>query len=119
MPADFFINPQFGTVFSKAIGIYNYADVRDHMVTRMELSGDEIRDLATRTIFSAHSKRATVVKSDHDFGIGRMFGTYREIHGEESIRVFRIMAEALAWLSLNAEPDPKRFTRLTVPATKD
>jgi hypothetical protein len=133
MPADFSINPQLGIVFSKATGVFSHAEALDHMIrlsqhpgfrpefdqlldgreiTKVELSADEVRDLATRTIFSVHSKRAFVTASDHDFGIARMFGTYREIRGEDGIRIFRDMAEALAWLSLTAEPDPKLFQRL-------
>ena len=127
-------------VFSKATGEFCHADVVEHMariarhpdfrpefhqlmdgrdIARVDLSGDEVQDLASRTIFSAHSKRAIVVANDHDFGIARMFGTYREIRGKEDIRSFKNMPDALAWLGLSAEPDPKLFPLLNPPAKKD
>lgn len=59
------------------------------------------------------------MKSEHDFGVGRMFGTYREIRGEDGIRIFKKMAGVLALLSLAAEPDPKLFTLLNPPVKKD
>ena len=48
-----------------------------------------------------------------------MFGTYREIRGEDGIRIFKKMAGVLALLSLAAEPDPKLFTLLNPPVKKD
>jgi hypothetical protein len=137
MPADFFINPGLGMVFSKATGIFGHTEALDHMnrlvhhpdfrpefnqlmdcreVSLVELSNCEVRDLAGRRFFSAHSKRAFVVATKYGFGIARMYGTYREIRGDEGIRIFTGMTEALAWLSLIAEPDPKLFTRLIPPA---
>jgi hypothetical protein len=44
-----------------------------------------------------------------------MFGAYREIVGDQQVMVCRTMAEALSFLSLLAEPDPKSFKRFTVP----
>ena len=135
MPADFFVNPQLGVVFSKATGVFGYAEALDHMtrllrdpdfrpgfnqlldareITKVELSSDEVRDLAARTVFSAHSRRAFVTKSNHDFAISRMFGTYREIRGEDGIRSYHTMPEALAWLGLAADPDPKLFPLLNL-----
>jgi hypothetical protein len=133
MPADFFIDPQMGMVFSKAMGVFGRVEALDHMnrllhhpdfrpefnqlldfrgITKLELTSEEVRGLANRTIFSAHSKRAFVMASDLQFGLGRMFKTYREIGGEQGIMIFRVMAEALSWLSLSAEPDPKSFRML-------
>jgi hypothetical protein len=60
----------------------------------------------------AHSQRAFVVSSDLQFGMARMFGIYRESACEKGITIFRDMKEALAWLSLSMEPDPKVFAHL-------
>lgn len=133
MPADFFINPEQRMVYSKATGLFGHADALGHMtrllrhpdfrpefnqlldardIAKVALTADEVRDLAARTVFSAHSKRAFVTKSDHDFALSRMFGSYREIRGEDGIRCFRTMPEALAWLGIAAEPEPGQFPGL-------
>ncbi|MDE3083959.1 MAG: hypothetical protein KGJ37_01915, partial [Verrucomicrobiota bacterium] len=100
MPADFHIDASRGFVFSKAIGLLSRADVLDHMdrlsqhpdfrpdfnqlldfreVTAISLSSDDIWELAQRKIFSPAARRAFVVCSDLHFGLGRMFGAYREL----------------------------------------
>lgn len=133
MPADFHIETGRKMVFSKAVGVLGLAEVLDHMerllahpdfrpefnqlmdfreVTEMTLSHAEIRQLALRTIFSPTSMRAFVVKGDLQFGIGRMFTTYREFEGEIGIVIFKEMKDALAWLSLEAEPDSAMFAGL-------
>ncbi|MCE9568257.1 MAG: hypothetical protein K8U57_40170 [Planctomycetes bacterium] len=139
MPADFFIETRLGVVFSKATGVYGKADVVDHMdrlqsnpdfrpqfnqladfrdVSIMTLSADDIRQLAKRTIFSVSSRRAFVVTGELEFGLARMFGTYRELAGESGIVTFREMKDALAWLSLSVEPEPSMFSKLNPPPTK-
>ncbi|MEO8353280.1 MAG: hypothetical protein ABI680_16245 [Chthoniobacteraceae bacterium] len=136
MPADFHIDTERGIVFTKVTGVFGTAEVLDHMdrltkhpgfrpefnqlidfreISRVVLSNEEIRGLARRTIFSSHSHRAYVVASDLQYGLCRMFATYRELSGEDGIQIFREMSEALEWLSIPAEPDPKVFTRLESP----
>jgi len=130
MPADFFIDPRRRMVFSKAVGVLCFADVVDHMtrlrshpdfrpefhqlfdfreVTAFPITFDDLRSLAKRSIFSANSRRAYVVRTDWQFGLGRVFSTYRELAGETGIQIFRTMEEGLAWLGLAAEPDADRF----------
>src|SRR6187401_890264 len=112
MPADFFIDRQRGIVFSKATGALGLPEVLDHMdrlqgnpdfhpefnqlfdfreVKSVNLSYEEVKRLAQRTIFSAHSRRAFVVVGDLSFGFGRVFETYRELHGESGITIFKEM----------------------------
>jgi hypothetical protein len=67
-------------------------------VTRIELSGDEIRRLAQRTIFSAHSRRAFITPNETMFGIGRMFEILRALEGDKGIRIFRTLEAALDWV---------------------
>jgi len=133
MPADFFIDADLGMVFSKATGVISLADGEDHMdrlsadpefrpeynqlfdlrqARGTALSDNALRSLASRKIFSGNSRRAFVVEGDLEFGLSRVFATYREIQGEHGIHVFREMKEALSWLSLSAEPDPGLFNRL-------
>lgn len=136
MPAIFHIDVQRGVVFSKANGVFSHTDALEHMerlsrhpdfrpafnqlldfrqVTSVVLSGEEVRALAQRAIFSESSRRAFVVSSDLQFGLSRMFGIYRELGGEEGIMVFREMNTALGWLGLSAEPDPKLFADVGSP----
>jgi len=121
MPADFFIDADLGMVFSKATGVISLADGEDHMdrlsadpefrpeynqlfdlrqARGTALSDNALRSLASRKIFSGNSRRAFVVEGDLEFGLSRVFATFRE------------MKEALSWLSLSAEPDPGLFNRL-------
>jgi len=120
-------------VFSKATGVVCWDDVVDHMdrleshpdfrpefnqlvdireASRTDLSHNDVRRMAERRIFSDKSRRAFVVSRDFEFGLSRVFATYREIRGETGIEVFRDMKKALSWLSLTEEPDPGMFTRL-------
>lgn len=66
-------------------------------VSRVDLTGDEIRALAVANVFSANSRRAFLVNNDVGYGIGRMFGTLREITGDHGARVFRDLDQALEW----------------------
>jgi hypothetical protein len=140
MPADFYIDTQQRIVFSKATGVFGRVEAVDHMtrllshpdfrpefnqladfreIAELALSNADIKDLARQTVFSASSKRAFVVASDLQFGLSRMFGTFRQMAGEPGIMTFKSMAEALSWLSLSAEPDPKLFKLLNPPGHKD
>ena len=135
MPADFFIDAKSGVVYSKAVGVFTRADAEDHMkrllrdpafnpafnqlvdfrdVTKFALPGEEIRELAQKTVFGAQSKRALVVSSEEQYGLGRMISIYREIEGEAGMRVFREMDASLSWLTLSTSPDSSAFSNLRV-----
>ena len=83
-------DPDFDPSFSQ---IVDFTQVR-----RIELSADEIRSLAQRTIFSATSRRAFIAPDEVAFGIGRMFQILRGLEGEKGIRIFRSLEEALDWV---------------------
>ena len=121
MPTDFTIDPEHHLVISRGSGVFTHADYLDHMsrvgadpkfrpdfnqlvdcraISQMDLSGGEISDLAGRSVFGDLSHRAFVVSSEVQFGLTRMFATYREMKGGQEIRVFRTMPEALSWLGL-------------------
>jgi hypothetical protein len=133
MAADFFIDSKLGVVFSKGTGVFTVADALGHMdrlsrhpdfrpeynqlldfreFSDVELTGEQVRALSRRTLFRTPSRRAFVVSSNLQFGLSRMYGTFREAAGDETIMIFREMKDALAWLSLSAEPDPKCFRLL-------
>ena len=74
-------------------------------LTSLEFTSDQTSELAKGSIFSGRSRRAFVVSSDLQFGMSRMFATYREISGAKNIMTFREMREALSWLHLPPDLD--------------
>jgi hypothetical protein len=119
MPAFYKIDKEHRIVLSTAHGVLTRADVLAHQenllkdpdfdpgysqifdfsqVTAFELSAEEIRGLAKRSVFSPHSHRALIAPSDLGFGLGRMFEMLRENEGELGIRVFRTLEQALDWV---------------------
>lgn len=119
MPEFYKIDKERRLVLTTGSGVFTLADAVSHMdklskdpdfdpsfsqivdftqVTRIELSGDDIRRLAQRTIFSQHSRRAFIAPDEVAFGIGRMFETLRSLEGEKGIRIFRSLEEALDWV---------------------
>jgi len=126
MPADFILDEPHRVVFSRSLGDFTYLDYRDHMArlasdprfrpefdqlvdcrsSQLVLSSDQVRDLASQSVFSDRSKRAFVVSSNFQFGLSRMWANYREVKAGQAIMVFREMSEALAWLRLPADMDP-------------
>lgn len=83
-------DPDFDPSFSQIVDFTH--------VTRIELSADDIRRLAQRTIFSPHSRRAFIAPDEAAFGIGRMFEMLRGLEGEKGIGIFRSLEEALEWV---------------------
>lgn len=126
MPSVYTIDVERGVIFSKGTGVFTYADFLDHMarlladprfhpdlhqltdgraLTSLDVTAEQIRDLALRSIFSVRSRRAFVVGSDLQFGLTRMFAAYREIIGVHEIAVYRDMRDALAWFNLPPDFD--------------
>lgn len=98
-------DPQFDPAFSQLM------DFRG--VTRVDLSHDQIYELAQRRVFSDGARRAIVAPSPVQFGLARMFQSYSLARGARGIQIFPEMGEAVAWLNLAAaraegEPDPHR-----------
>jgi hypothetical protein len=83
-------DPDFDPRFSQL------ADFRE--ITAVELGPEDVRQFAQRKIYSSTSRRAILVKDDLQFGLARMFETYRELNGETGIRVFRSFEEAMEWI---------------------
>jgi hypothetical protein len=74
-------------------------------VTGLDMSAEQTRLLATRSIFSPKSKRAFVATNSAVFGVARMWETYTEFsdHPNE-VRVFYDISAALQWLGLEHMP---------------
>ena len=120
MAAFYKIDKERRLVLSSAAGVFTKEDVLGHMerlskdpdfdpdfsqlidfrqVTAFEIGPEDVRQLAERNLFSAHSRRALLVKDDLQFGLARMFEIHRELQGETGIRVFRSLDEALGWIA--------------------
>ena len=75
--------------------------------TAAELSHEEIVELSNFHAFTDESKRAYVVATPEQFGLARMFGSYRSLAKMDVYRVFTGMGEAIAWLDLESPPAPQ------------
>jgi len=83
-------DPDFAADFSQ---LYDLPQVTD-----VQLTANDLRRLAQRSVFHPNARRAILVSSDLVFGLSRMFEMFRESLGETGIRVFRDRDEALAWI---------------------
>ncbi len=83
-------DPDFDPTFSQSADFTH--------ITRINLSGDDVRQLAQTGIFAEHSHRAFIVPDEVTFGLGRMYEILRGLEGEKGIRVFRTLEEALDWV---------------------
>lgn len=128
MPVSFQIDKARRLVTSTASGFLTATDILAHQrkllgdpnfdptcsqlvdctgVTGIDLNAEDVRTVASTTIFSTHSRRAVVVNTDEQFGFARMFKMLREAEGEYGIQVFRDRAEALRW----ALPDEHAYSK--------
>jgi hypothetical protein len=83
-------HPDFDPTFSQLVDLSN--------VTKLEFSREDVEKFAQDSIFSLNSRRAALATSDFAYGLARMFEMHRESKGEEGIRVFRNLDEALDWV---------------------
>jgi len=119
VPAFYKIDKQRGLVLSSGSGVLTKSDLVTHMqqllhdpefdpkfsqladfseVNSFDLTGDDVRELASKSVFSSQSRRALIASGDLAFGLGRMFEALRDLKGESGIRVFRDKEEALTWV---------------------
>lgn len=133
MPAEFLIDVPNRLVCTYASGSVTYADALSHMerlsadprflgsfhqiidfrdTTGTELTAEQVRELSRRPVYAPSSRRAFVMGTDVQFGLGRMFAAFRELEGEPNIRIVRDMPEALAWTRVTAEVAEAAFARL-------
>jgi hypothetical protein len=135
MPASYRIDRVKRRVTTVGAGTVSWDDIISHMeslakdpdfqptftqlldftgVTRVDLNHDQIFELAKRTVFSKGSKRAFVTANAYQYGMSRMFQSYRKMFGTEAIHVFRGLEEAERWLEHKDEPGE----RAPVPARR-
>ena len=130
MPFDYIVYKEHRLVISTASGLVTWEEIKtcqdqtktdpefnpefDQIVdlrsaTRIELSGDQTRYLASRRIFSSRSRRAFVAPKPSVFGVGRMWQTYTEFSKNPTeVCVFRDLPSALTWLGLKDLPSQRR-----------
>jgi len=133
MPADFVIDVHAGVVFTKGAGVLGRDDVLQHnarliahpdfrpqfsqlmdvsAVSKIEISVKELEQLTIPTVFERTSRRAILVASDLQYGVGRMTEVFSEMNGQTGVRVFRDAQEAFAFLGIDGVPPADAFTRL-------
>ena len=83
-------HPDFDPSFSQ---LANFA-----RLTNTDINMADLQTFAHRDVFSIHSRRAIIVKSDLAFGFAKIFELYRQLAGARGIRVFRTHHEALNWI---------------------
>jgi hypothetical protein len=127
MAAFYQIEKEARLVRTHATGAFDYEDAISHMsrikkdpdfdptysqlldfreVTEMILSHDEIVSLSAVEVFSRQSRRAFLVGTPEQFGLARVFQTYRSSRGDQTISVFTDPEEAFAWLRLEKHASP-------------
>jgi hypothetical protein len=67
-------------------------------LTNTDINMSDLQTFAHRDVFSIHSHRAIIVKSDLALGFAKIFELYRQLAGARGIRVFRTHHEALNWI---------------------
>jgi hypothetical protein len=67
-------------------------------ITKIEITPEEVRKLAARSIFAGGSRRAILLANEEPLEMVRTFETLRKNLGEHGIRVFYNRDEALAWI---------------------
>jgi hypothetical protein len=77
------------------------SDMRE--VTEVQVSGSTIRELAQMRIFHPGVRRAMVVATGLQSGIGRMTTSYAA-GGDQELALFTSVPEALAWLGVDGLP---------------
>ena len=83
-------DPDFDPNFSQLSDLTN--------VTGMHITGAEMKDLAETTAFSPTARRAVIAGNDLAFGLARVFEQVLEKKGDQGIRVFRKLEDALDWI---------------------
>jgi hypothetical protein len=86
-------DPAFRPDFSQ---LYDFREV-----TRVDMTGEEIRDFARFSPFAPGARRAAVATQSAVYGVLRMLGIQREVSGgQDEIRIFKSLEDAVKWLEL-------------------
>jgi hypothetical protein len=123
MSATYTIDLKRGIVLSKAVGKLLGADLLENLtrlsadpdfrsdlnqmadfreVTALEISTDDMKELAAKTPFGAGSRRAIVVNSQLAYGLSKIYRSMVEGESTE-IKVFKDYSQACQWLGISPE----------------
>jgi len=127
---DYFIDTAWRLVVSTASGRLTFTDIKAHEdrlvsdpnfnpafnhfvdgegVTDLDISIDEAKTLARRTLFSLGSRRAFFAPSPALYGTLRLMSVHHEFaKAQDNIEVFYRREQALKWLGLEGLPDPTK-----------
>jgi hypothetical protein len=84
----------------------NYTELADlRQITAVEMTMDEIVELAVLRVFARASRRAIVASIPLYFGMARMYESHHEASSGGNVRVFSDIAEALQWIDGAAGDD--------------
>jgi hypothetical protein len=68
-------------------------------VKELVMTTDQLRSLASRSVFLPRVRRALLVQGTMQYGVGRMLTTFRELAGgTEQVQIFQNRTEAINWL---------------------
>jgi hypothetical protein len=121
MPFETSFHPSWRLIITRAWGHITLADVRayqqelaarpefdpswGHVVdaggaVQVDLSGDELRQLAETSVLAPSARRAMVATDRAIFGLCRMYGTLfeRQVDGS-TVGVFTTLREAIEWVT--------------------
>lgn len=74
-------------------------------VTKFDVSVEEAKQIARRTLFSTKSRRALVASDPAIFGMGRLMQAYNEMSAAASqVHIFHDLPSALKWLGVETPP---------------
>jgi hypothetical protein len=73
-------------------------------VTSMDITEADMKDLAERTPFSPSARRAVLASNDLSFKLAQVFEQVLEKKGDQGIRVFRKLEDALDWIVVKDGP---------------
>ena len=126
MPIRYVIDKEQRIVISTASGVLTFAETKAHQdqlkndpdfipefnqlidmtaVTDIAMSTEEAKTIASRTFFSASSRRAWVAAQPAIFGMGRLMQVHHEMEeGGSQVCVFYARDPALKWLGVETLP---------------
>jgi hypothetical protein len=124
MPFDYVVHKEHRLVISTGAGVVTWEEIKARQdqtrtdpdfnpeydqivdlraVTGFDMSTEQTRTLASRSIFSSKSKRAFIAASPGVFGVGRMWEAFTEFSRNPSqIQVFYDVSSALQWLGFES-----------------
>jgi hypothetical protein len=73
-------------------------------VTSIDITEPDMKDLAERTPFSPSARRAVLASNDLSFKLAQVFEQVLEKKGDQGIRVFRNLEDALDWIVVKDGP---------------